>query len=148
MKNIFNSKDNQEIIDRINKLRPESQALWGKMSVDQMLSHCISPIAVGLGSETLKISFLMKIFGRMMKKSWLSAPEFKKNSPTAKEFIRTDNYDFNTVKKELIEKVQKLGEGFHVIKIKTHPFWGKLNEIDWNNLQWKHLDHHLRQFGV
>ena len=41
----------------------------------------------------------------MMKKSWLSAPEFKKNSPTAKEFIRTDNYDFNTVKKELIEKL-------------------------------------------
>ena len=148
MKNIFNKNDNQEIISRINNLTSESKAVWGKMSVEQMLSHCVSPIAVGLGTETLKIPFPMRMLGRLMKNKWLNAPEFKKNSPTAKEFIRTEHYDFDTIKNELTQKVQKLGEGFQVIQIETHPFWGKLSEADWNNLQWKHLDHHLRQFGV
>ncbi|NHN27919.1 DUF1569 domain-containing protein [Flavobacterium jejuense] len=148
MKNIFDPKDNQEIIKRIHNLTPESKPLWGKMSVDQMLSHCISPIAVALGIETLKISFPMRMLGRMMKKSWLDAPEFKKNSPTAKEFIRKETYDFELTKNQLIERIQKLGEGFQVVQLEVHPFWGKLNEADWNNLQWKHLDHHLRQFGV
>lgn len=148
MKNIFDKTENQELIDRIKQLTPESKPQWGKMTVDQMLSHCISPIAVGLGTETLNIPFPMRMLGRLMKNSWLRAPEFKKNSPTAKEFIRKDTYNFEPTKAELIEKVQKLGEGFQVIQIETHPFWGKLNEADWNNLQWKHLDHHLRQFGV
>lgn len=148
MKNIFNPQDNQELIDRINNLTPQSKAHWGKMNVDQMLAHCIVPIAVGLGTAELKIPFLFRIMGRVMKNSWLNAPEFKKNSPTAKEFIKKGNYDFENTKIELIKHVQKLGDGFQVIKIDIHPFWGKLNQEDWNNLQWKHLDHHLRQFGV
>ncbi|NJM78561.1 MAG: DUF1569 domain-containing protein [Flavobacterium sp.] len=142
MKNIFDKNDNQELIGRINLLTPYAKPQWGKMTVDQMLSHCISPIDVAFGTQKLKMSFPMRILGRMMKKSWLDAPEFKKNSPTAKEFIRKDTYDFELTKTELIQKVEKLGEGFQVIKIETHPFWGKLNETDWNNLQWKHLDHH------
>ncbi|CAM4055427.1 MULTISPECIES: hypothetical protein [Flavobacterium] len=108
-----------------------------------MLSHCVSPIAVDLGTETLKIPFAMRILGRMKKNKWLNTPEFKKNSPTAKEFIRTEHYEFETIKNELTQKVQKLGKGFQVIQIKTHPFWEKLSESDWKNLQSKHLDHHL-----
>ena len=148
MKNIFDKNDNQEMIQRIKNLSPDAKPLWGKMTVDQMLSHCIAPIDVALGTEKLKMSFPMRMLGRMMKKSWLDAPEFKKNSPTAKEFIRKDSYDFEVTKTQLIKKTQKLGEGFQVVKLEVHPFWGKLNEADWNNLQWKHLDHHLRQFGV
>lgn len=148
MKNIFDKNENQDMLSRINLLTPNTKALWGKMTVDQMLSHCIAPIDVGLGNIELKISFPMRILGRMMKKLWLDSPEFKKNSPTAPQFIRKETYDFDATKSELTQKVQKLGEGFQVIQIKTHPFWGKLSEADWNNLQWKHLDHHLRQFGV
>jgi hypothetical protein len=148
MGNIFNATDNQVVIDRITKLTPDTAAVWGKMTVDQMLSHCIAPIDVAFGTTQLKMPFLMRMLGRLMKKSWLNAPEFKRDSPTAKEFIRKESYDFESTKAALIEKVKKLGEGFHVVKIEVHPFWGKLNETDWNNLQWKHLDHHLRQFGV
>lgn len=148
MKNIFDKKDNQEMIQRIKNLSPDSKALWGKMTVDQMASHCISVIDVALGTQTLKISWPMRMMGRMMKKSWLDSPEFKKNSPTAKEFIRTEQLDFEPTKTELIQKVEKLSEGFQVIKLEVHPFWGKLNQADWNNLNWKHLDHHLKQFGV
>lgn len=148
MKNIFNPSDNQELTDRIQKITPDSKPLWGKMSVDQMLSHCIAPIDVALGTLKLDMPFPMRILGRMMKKSWLDSAEFKKNTPTAKEFYRKSTYDFDATKAELLSKVSKLSEGFHVVQLEVHPFWGKLKEADWNQLQWKHLDHHLRQFGV
>ena len=31
---------------------------------------------------------------------------------------------------------------------KEHPFFGPLTSAEWDRLQWKHLDHHLRQFGA
>lgn len=40
MQNIFLKEHCSQLIDRINLLEPDSKALWGKMSVDQMLAHC------------------------------------------------------------------------------------------------------------
>lgn len=40
MKNIFETKETEAVIDRINKLSPTTRPLWGKMSADQMLAHC------------------------------------------------------------------------------------------------------------
>lgn len=40
MKNVFDPAVTAELIHRIEQLTPQSPALWGKMSVDQMLAHC------------------------------------------------------------------------------------------------------------
>lgn len=148
MKSIFNPTDNREIITRINSLTPESKALWGKMSVDKMLKHINDAVLVSFDEKELKVPFIFKILGRIMKKSVLKQPEFAKNSPTAKEFKYVENFDFETVKDELITNFSRFQSGEQAIKCKNHPFWGKMNSEEWNNLQWKHVDHHLRQFGV
>lgn len=148
MPSIYNLQDNQDLVLRIEKLQPTTLSLWGKMRVDQMLSHCIAPIDVALGNVHLQPNFLFSIFGRLIKKSVINAPKFKKDSPTAPDFIRKDAYDFDATKKELIEKVTLFQQGPSVIKIDKHPFFGPMSHKDWDNLQWKHLDHHLRQFGV
>ncbi|TGD59057.1 DUF1569 domain-containing protein [Flavobacterium humi] len=148
MASIYNSADNQQIIDRINQLRPDSQPSWGKMSVDQMLSHCIAPIDIALGNKQLKANFLFSLLGRMIKKKIINSPEFKKNSPTAPDFIRSGAYDFDQTKSELIDKFTSFTQGAQVIKTDKHPFFGPMSHQDWDNLQWKHIDHHLKQFGV
>jgi predicted ATP-grasp superfamily ATP-dependent carboligase len=149
MKSIFNTHDNQELITRINKLTPEAQAVWGKMSVDQMLSHCQAPIDVAFGNLPLKANVIMQLLGKMLKNKIINSPEFKKNSPTAPSFIRTEHYDFETTKKELIEKVSKFAtEGQAAIKNQTHPFFGRMTYNEWDKLQYMHLDHHLHQFKV
>ncbi|AEW87283.1 DUF1569 domain-containing protein [Flavobacterium columnare NBRC 100251 = ATCC 23463] len=147
MKNIFIPSDNEELINRIAKLTPETQPLWGKMTVDQMMKHCIAPIDVATGDLVLKIPFLMSLLGKLMKNKVLNN-KFKHNSPTAPQFIFKEKYDFEKVKSELIEKTRNFQNGTEVIKLAFHPFWGKLTSEDWNKLQWNHLDHHLRQFGV
>ncbi len=148
MKSIFNPNDNQELIERINKLTPDSQSQWGKMTVDQMMSHCIAPVDFVFGNTPMKANFFFGLLGRMLKNKIINAPHFKKDSPTAPAFIRTGKYDFEATKKELIEKTASLTQGHSVIKMEKHPFFGPMNNDDWNKLLWKHLDHHLVQFGV
>jgi hypothetical protein len=40
MKNLFQLNYAGEMVDRVNKLTPESKPLWGTMNVAQMLAHC------------------------------------------------------------------------------------------------------------
>lgn len=148
MKSIFNLTDNQEIINRINNLTPNSPALWGTMSVDQMLKHINDAVLVSFNEKPLQVPIVFKILGRMMKGFIFKQAEFSKNSPTAKEFKYETNFEFEEVKHELIANFSRFQQGEQAITCKKHPFWGKMNAEEWNSLQWKHLDHHLRQFGV
>jgi Protein of unknown function (DUF1569) len=149
MTSIYNPEDNQKIIDRINKLTPENQAQWGKMNVAQMISHCEAPIDVAFGNLDLKANFFMQLLGKMLKKKILNSTEFKKDSPTAPEFIRKNECDFEIAKANLISKINKFSEfGEKAIKTTKHPFFGEMTLQDWDKLHVMHLDHHLKQFGV
>lgn len=147
MDSIFDKNSNEAMIARINKLTPESKALWGKMNVEQMLKHSNAAMQVAFGEKELKISFFMRLLGKMLKNKVINN-EFKKNSPTAPEFVFPDKYDFEQAKNELITTYSKFAQGHQSIKIMNHPFWGKMTYEDWDKLQYKHLDHHLKQFGV
>jgi hypothetical protein len=147
MNSIFDKTANESMALRIKSLTPNNQAKWGKMTVDQMCKHCSSTIDVAYGKQELKVNFLIRFLGKMIKNKVFNN-EFKKNSPTAKEFIFTATYDFEEAKKELIEKFSKFSEGHQAVKVMDHPFWGKMTYEDWDKLMWNHLDHHLKQFGV
>lgn len=147
MPSIYNKTDNDAVVARINQLTPETKALWGKMTVDQMLKHTEAAVAVAFAEKELKINFFMKLLGRMLKNKVFNN-DFQKNSPTAPEFIFKEQYDFEASKAVLIEKYSRFAQGTNSITLKQHPFWGKMTPEDWDKLMWKHLDHHLRQFGV
>jgi hypothetical protein len=72
MNSIYDKKDNEVIIARLNSLTPTSKAQWGKMTVDQMLKHTTAAIDVAFGAKILKINFLMKLLGKMLKKKVLN----------------------------------------------------------------------------
>ena len=149
MNSIYDKASNEAMIARINKLTPESKAVWGKMNVAQMYRHCAVAIDIAFGNSNLKVNFLTKLLGKMLKKKVFYGGEMGKNSPTAKEFIITENLDLEKTKAELIVRFSRFtSEGKSVIKTTNHPFWGKMNYEDWDVLMWKHTDHHLKQFGV
>ena len=147
MKSIFDPNQNQAMIARIANLKPESTAAWGKMNATQMCRHTNAAILVAFGEKDIKVNFLFRFLGRMMKNKVFNS-DFKKNSPTAKEFIFTDNYDFEIARDELIKNYGRFAQGQAAITISNHPFWGELSFEDWNKLMWNHVDHHLRQFNV
>jgi hypothetical protein len=149
MKNIFDRTVNDEIIERIHALTHESQPLWGKMNVAQMLAHC-SVTYDGIYEDKLPPiggfkKFILKL---LIKKYIVSETPYKKNSRTAPEFIIVDKRDFELEKERLVNyitKTQSLGEAH--FDGKESRSLGKLSINEWNNLFYKHLDHHLKQFG-
>ena len=150
MKNIFTQEVTQEIIDRINKLTPETKALWGKMNVAQMLAHCNVTYELVYENKIPKAKglkrFLLTLF---IKKTVVGDTPYKKNSQTAPHFLMKEDKDFEKEKARLIaylEKTQELGVS-HFEGKESNSF-GPLNSNEWNNMFYKHLDHHLGQFNV
>ncbi len=147
VKNLFDPAVKQEIIDRINKLTPESKALWGKMNVSQMLAHLEVPISVAEGTHKLNRTFFARIVGPLVKPIIYNNKPFKRHLPTDPAFVMIGNEkDFETEKQKLLRIVNNFSENSIVNEV--HPFFGKMNKEQWSRGTWKHLDHHLQQFGV
>lgn len=134
------------LIARINKLHAGSPALWGKMTVAQMLAHCQAQLRVALGDEKLKHSLLGKLLGGWAKKKLLEEKPFSKNLPTAPSFVIRHQPEFEKEKNNLIGMITRFNAS--TITKDPHPFFGKMTVEEWSSGTWKHLDHHLKQFGV
>lgn len=137
------------MLARIDSLRADSPRVFGKMSIGQMLAHCQQPLRVALGELPLKRSLIGILFGRIAKKKLLDPKPWKVGLPTAPEFRIAGERDFTTERETLRALVQRFGRGGSAaLTKKPHPFFGPLTVEEWQALQWKHLDHHLRQFGA
>lgn len=148
--NIFTKEVSNTFIERISALKNNTQPSWGKMNVAQMLAHCNVTYEMTYENKHPKPNFLMKIILKLfVKKVVTSETPYKHNSRTAPAFIINDSRDFETEKNRLInyiEKTQQLGEA-HFNNKDSHSF-GTLDKTEWNNMFYKHLNHHLTQFGV
>ena len=150
MKNIFDPKVTQELIDRINSLTSTTTPKWGKMSVDQMLAHCAVAYEMAYTDKHPKpnglMRFLLKTF---VKKGVVNEKPYPKNSRTAPAFIIADHRDYEKEKTRLISYLKKTQEyGASYFDGKESLTFGTMTSQEWNNLFYKHLDHHLTQFGV
>ena len=148
MESIFDAAVRTQLIDRINKLTPATPALWGKMNVSQMLAHCQVPLELALDDLQIKRGLVGILFGRIARKQILSDQPFKRNLPTFKEAKINSEKDFNESKQGLIGLIKRFEAGPDVLTKKPHGFFGELTPDEWDQLQVKHLDHHLQQFGV
>lgn len=150
MKNIFDKKVVDEVVGRINKLTPKSAGLWGKMNVAQMMAHCNVSYEMAYTDKHPKPNGAMKLMLKLfVKQPVVNEKPYKKNSRTAPAFLIVDERDFEKEKQRLIDyliKTQELGED-HFHNKESHSF-GLLTKTEWNNLFYKHLNHHLEQFGV
>lgn len=149
MKSLFDKDSYEEIIRRMNALTPDTQRQWGKMEVAQMLAHCKEAFKVPLNNKKMPRMFIGLLLSWMMKSKLYNEEPWKKNLPTAPNFIIKDQRDLNTEKKELAELITKFYSAGHgnVGKF-PHPFFGTLSQEQWGKSMYKHLDHHLMQFGV
>jgi len=149
MNTLFETESNNKIIERINRLNSSSPAQWGEMSVSQMLAHCSETLIIAIGDKEVKRDFLGYFFGNIAKKQALSDKPIKKGLPTSKVFKMTTDKNFDEEKTKLISLLNRFAEiGTGGIKDYPHPFFGYMTPEEKGLIQWKHLDHHLSQFGV
>lgn len=148
--NIFSQITTNELLQRIEKLNKDSKAQWGTMSVSQMLAHCNVTYEMVYEDLHTKPNFLLKtILKTFVKPKVISEAPYEQNGRTAPQFVITGEKEFEKEKKRLInymEQTVALGESNFDGK-ESHSF-GALNKQEWSNMFYKHLDHHLKQFGA
>jgi len=150
VKNIFDPLVTAELIARINALKPESPALWGKMKVDQMLAHCCVAYEMAFTDKHPKPSMLMRLLLKtFVKKGVVNEVPYPKNIRTAPAFIVPDRKNFEDEKLRLIKYLEHtLSLGRDHFEGKESLSFGRMTAAEWNNQFYKHLDHHLNQYGV
>lgn len=148
--NIFDIETVQKLKSRIHSLDNDTKPAWGVMSCPQMLAHTNVTYEMMYESKHPKPGFITSLMLKWFVKSAVCGPKpYPKNGPTAKAFKIIDEKNFDEEKKRLfanLDKTQKLGID-HFVGKPSHSF-GMLNANEWNTMLYKHLDHHLTQFGV
>jgi len=147
---IFTKEVSEAVIDRINKLNSTTPPKWGKMTVSKMLAHCCVSYEYVFDNKYKKPGMVMGLVLKLLvKNKVVGETPYKPGIPTGPDFIITDERDFEKEKKRLVDYIrqtQALGAG-HFDGLVSHSF-GALSKTEWNNMFYKHLDHHLSQFGV
>ena len=150
MKNLFETAMVDEVKNRIERLGPGSERQWGSMTASQALAHCSAAMEWAVGDTIPPRMFVGSIIGRMIKGKVLGDNEpMRRNSPTAKTLIVKDDRDLEVEQKRLCALVDRFAAGGPKgCTAHPHCFFGPLTPAEWAILSYKHLDHHLRQFGA
>ena len=120
------------------------------MTVAQMLAHCNITYEMVYEDKHHRPNAIVKfILKKLVKNKVVNDVPYQQNSRTAPQFIMKEEKDFAVEKKRLVEhinKTQSLGAAH--FDGKESLSFGALSTAEWNNMFYKHLDHHLKQFGV
>lgn len=146
MKTVFDPKVREELISRIQRLNSESVALWGKMSVFQMLKHCTSWEEMILRNKRYKRVLPGLLFGKIALRMVLKDEKpLGRNSPTIPDLKITGGGEVEPEKEKWIALIREYPLYTHPYFV--HPFFGTMSNEQVGRFSYKHTDHHLRQFG-
>ncbi len=149
MKSLFDLADRESVLERLASLQAGAVRQWGKMGPAQMLAHCSVALEMATGDRPRKQKLIGRIFGPFVKASLLGDRPFSRNAPTDPAFVVKDERDFEAEKRRLTRLVNAFCEnGPEKASACTHSFLGRLEGEQWGVMMYKHLDHHLRQFGA
>ena len=149
MKNLFQREAIEEVSARIDKLQPATQRQWGKMDVAQMMAHCSASLDMASGRLNTPRAFVGRLIGPFFKSVYTNDKPFSRSSPTDPKLVVSDQRDFLREQEQLKLKVRQFHDGGEAQCTRhPHPFFGDLTPQAWSRGMYKHLDHHLRQFGA
>jgi hypothetical protein len=149
MRSLFDPTAAEELKERMARLTPETQRQWGKMAPAQMLAHCSAAMEVAVGDKVMRQVLVGRVFGGMAKAKMLSGKPMSHNLPTDKAYLVKDDRDLNAERQRLAVLIDRFQTGGPEQCTKhPHSFFGTMTPDDWSALNYIHLDHHLKQFGV
>lgn len=149
MKSIFDTINAAEITERMDQLSENSIPKWGTMQVSQMLAHCSAFHDIPLGNAFPPRGLLGRLIGRFAKPMFYNDKPLPHNMSTIPTIIIDDQRQFMAEKEKLEQQINIFQQGASgKFSSHPHPFFGKLTAEQWGKGIYKHLDHHLKQFGV
>jgi oxepin-CoA hydrolase / 3-oxo-5,6-dehydrosuberyl-CoA semialdehyde dehydrogenase len=136
----------------LDGLRPETPALWGHMTAQQMVEHLTWTFEVSTGRVLLECPYPEEQRAKMK-------PFLHHNRPTPREFMNPAlreglpalrHPDLKSASAALMTEVDRFLEHSRTRPDTrhTHPIFGPASVEDWSRTHFKHACHHLMQFGL
>ena len=143
--------DQDELKQRLSCLAEDASPTWGRMNATQMLKHCRLVLEIPLGKISVPEPPLIIRFVGIITKTEMKI--FKngipRNMPTFAELRAKECADFKTEMVKLLHALDEYCALADADKLpEMHPLFGKMQPKDWGFLEYKHLHHHLKQFGL
>ncbi len=149
MHSLFNPADRDALSCRFATLEPVTQRQWGRMEAAQMIRHCAIALEDALGTRPVKQVFLGKLVTPFIRSQVFGDKPFRRGTPTDPTYKVSGVPDFEAELSRLATLIDRMVQrGAAKTEGLVHPFFGRLSGNQWGCLVYKHLDHHLRQFGV
>jgi hypothetical protein len=144
---IWDPSCRERLLARFDKLTPERRPVWGRMTYAQMMAHVADPMKAAMGEKVVaaKPSLLTNPIVRHM---IIFRMPWPKGAPTAPEFVHAEEPDFKASLALLRATVEQFAATGEHGRREPHPLFGALSHKAWGRLAYRHLDHHLRQFGA
>jgi hypothetical protein len=145
MATLLDSADRASILQRLRRLHPSAQRRWGTLTAPNMVCHLADQLRVALGDVPAK---RVDTLPRRTLLKWLVVYSPLRPPPgkieTAPEMLIAGP----TTWSQDVDAVERLVARMAAAPTTAiHPFFGPLTHGGWGRISWKHLDHHLRQFG-
>lgn len=148
MKSLFEEPTRVEILNRIDSVSSQATPQWGAMNVSQMLCHCKRALEMAVGKLNPRRIFIGRLLGPLFRSQYSNEKPFGQGTPTSVELTVKELPDFELEKQRLKDLVIQFSQGGEArVTQHPHPFFGALTAAEWGKGMYKHLDHHLRQFG-
>ncbi|HTV09325.1 MAG TPA: DUF1569 domain-containing protein [Candidatus Aquilonibacter sp.] len=150
MEDLFDPATAERFRVRIRSVTAASQRQWGKMSAAQMMEHCARGLEMATGELKPPRALIGRLLGRVVKPMALKEGEpMRRNSPTSPALIVAPDADLEGSRTRLLGALDRVvAGGERGCSRHPHTFFGPLQPKEWSMLMYKHLDHHLRQFGA
>lgn len=149
MMSLFHPADCESLRRRFAELRADGPRHWGTMDAAQMLAHCGKGLEAAMADRPPKQMLLGRLVAPLLRPLVLGPRPFRRNAPTSPLFVVADVRDFEAEVRRLAHLLDRyVQRGPEAAARVPHVFFGRLSGDQWGRLMYKHLDHHLRQFGV
>ena len=145
-KSLYHQQVFDETLRRIESITPETKPQWGKMDAAQMFAHCAEIVDVANGKPLVGTPLIARLFKGYIKKMVVGPKPYPKSTKTHPQYLQTESKKFEQEKQHLLNALHKMRE-LEGEKVK-HAMFGVLTTEEKGWSMYKHLDHHLQQFGV
>jgi|JI10StandDraft_1071094.scaffolds.fasta_scaffold115335_2 hypothetical protein len=143
-----------EFMQHIHSLTADSPSRWGKMNAWEMIEHLSDFFRVSTGQLVFPLAVPEEHLPKYREFIY-SEKAFRENTKAPANVLGENplplrNSDFVSAVKVLQENLDDFFKFFEKDPSQQtmHPAFGMLNFEDWVRLHYKHVTHHLRQFGL
>lgn len=144
---LYDDEVYEACLRRIGGLSPESQPVWGSMSVGQMLAHCAEIQEVANGKPLENTPFIVRLLGPVIKKMVVGDKPYPRSTRTHPQYVQVAAKEFGAERDRLVASLEAFRQGENGPPTR-HAIFGELTREEKGWSCYKHLDHHLTQFGL